>query len=47
MAAANELATVDGRYDERLRRAAEFQAAVDAKREGDADVIDLRDRRAS
>lgn len=36
---ANELATEDGRHAEKLRRAAEFQALMDA----DAAVIDLRE----
>lgn len=40
-AAANELSTVDGRYEEQRRRAAEFQALLDDD-EPVAEVIDLR-----
>lgn len=46
MIAANELTTVDGRHEEQRRRAAEFQALIDAEAAEAADVIDLRDSEA-
>ena len=45
MTAANELATDDGRYDEKRRRAAAFQLILDADAEHLADVIELHSHR--